>query len=130
MAYREDVVGDIARRLGAEQARVRAALATLDGMDDGRWLRGLDGRARERLLVQGHFPEYGSELEWNAREVVGHLRDSARIFTARIRALQTTSEPVLADFVTDDPARLADYRTRTLPICSQSWPMPKELCIG
>jgi hypothetical protein len=46
--------------------------------------------------------------------VVGHLRDSARVFTDRIRRLRSETEPVLADFVTDAPERLADYRS-TVP---------------
>lgn len=57
----------------------------------------------------GHFPDYEPELDWTPRQVAGHLRDSAQIFAARIRAIQTQDRPFLIDFVTTDPARLHNY---------------------
>ena len=75
------------------------------------WDARLRPEQRRRLVRLGHFPAYSTELDWTPREVAGHLRDSARIFTDRIRRIRTETAPALADFVTDAPEHLADYRT-------------------
>jgi hypothetical protein len=101
-------VADTAAALAEEQWRVATLVRTASVHD--RWDAVLDGHARWRLLRSGHFPQYAAELDWTPREVVGHLRDSARVFTERLRRLTTEDEPLLADFRTDAPDRLADYR--------------------
>lgn len=101
---------DIATALTAEQDQVAALL---DRLTDAAFDDALNPLALERLLVTGHFPEYASELDWSPREIAGHLRDSARIFTGRIERILSEDEPTLADFVTDDPARIADYADTT-----------------
>jgi hypothetical protein len=75
------------------------------------WDTRLGASARWRLVRLGHFPQYAAELDWTPREVTGHLRDSARIFTERLDRIRAESEPALPDFVTDAPERLADYRS-------------------
>lgn len=102
-------VVQVSSELAAEQIRVRGILTSLE-MDG--WTRKLSLPARKQLHGEGHFPAYSHELDWTAREVAGHLRDSAKIFTGRIQAIQTGTAPVLADFVTNDPSRLDEYRTR------------------
>lgn len=101
-------ITETARALAAEQERVAAIVSALTAAG---WRAELSPAARERLLVTGHFPAYATELDWTPREVVGHLRDSARIFAERIGRLRTEDRPRFPDFVTDDPGRLADYRT-------------------
>lgn len=96
--------------LAGEQARVALLAAELPPSG---WRVQLPAEAAAELLALGHFGQYETELDWTPQQVVGHLRDSARIFTSRVRALQTGDEPLLNDFVTDDPARLRDYATRT-----------------
>jgi uncharacterized damage-inducible protein DinB len=61
------------------------------------------------IVGQGHFAAYDVEVRWSARLVVGHLGDSARIFAERIHRVRTEAEPVLADFVTDEDARIERY---------------------
>ena len=102
-------VAESASALADEQWRV-AVLAKAVGAR-GRWAAELGSDARWGLVRRGHFREYAVELDWTPREVVGHLRDSARIFTDRIRRLCAEHSPRLADFLTDAPDRLADYRT-------------------
>jgi hypothetical protein len=94
--------------LGEEQWRVTTLLQSV--ATRGRWDAELSTDARWRLLRRGHFPEYAAELDWTPREVAGHLHDSARIFTARIRRMLGEDLPRLPDFVTDAPERLAGYR--------------------
>lgn len=96
--------------LSGEQARVWAAAA---GLSSEGWEVRLPRAGVEELRALGHFGHYETELGWTPRQVVGHLRDSARIFTGRIRALQAGGQPLLGDFVTDEPARLRDYAART-----------------
>src|SRR3712207_6122413 len=72
--------------------------------------------ARWRLARRGHFPQYASELDWTPREVVGHLRDSARVFTERLRRMTTEDTPHLPDFVTDDAVRIAGYRATRVEV--------------
>jgi hypothetical protein len=103
-----DVVAGAVTALADEQWRVAAALDSAQAR--GAWDARLRPEARRRLVRLGHFPAYAAELDWTPREVAGHLRDSARIFAARIRRIRTEVEPVLADFVTDALERLADYR--------------------
>jgi hypothetical protein len=94
--------------LAEEQWRVAGLLATADRR--GGWDQHLAPEQRRRRVRLGHFPAYSAELDWTPREVAGHLRDSAQIFTERLRRLRTEDRPVLADFATDDPTRLAGYR--------------------
>ncbi|MBW3657782.1 MAG: DinB family protein [Actinobacteria bacterium] len=97
---------DIAVALAAEQDQVGALL---DRLTDAGWDEPLNPLALDRLLILGHFPEYAAELDWTPREIAGHLRDSARVFTERIGRILDEDEPTLPDFVTDDPVRLRDY---------------------
>jgi hypothetical protein len=102
------VVAAAVSALAEEQWRVAVLV---DAADTGeRWDVRLRPEQRRRLVRLGHFSAYSLELAWTPREVAGHLRDSARVFTERIRRIRTESAPPLADFVTDAPVRLADYR--------------------
>ena len=103
-----ETVATNASALAEEQWRVAVLVAAIGTR--GRWDAPLGTDARWRLSRRGHFPQYASELDWTPREVVGHLRDSARIFTERLRRLTTEDTPRLPDFSTDDAARLAEYR--------------------
>ncbi len=94
--------------LARQQARVDLLLAR--AVAEGGWEARLATGDQERLVRSGHFPQYASELEWSPREVAGHLRDSALAFTERIYRLRTETEPLLADFVPDEPDRVAGYR--------------------
>ncbi|MGY1692848.1 DinB family protein [Geodermatophilus sp. SYSU D01105] len=94
--------------LARQQARVDLLLAR--AVSGGRWQARLSAGDRARLVRRGHFPAHAAELEWTPREVAGHLRDSALVFTERIYRLRTQSRPVLADFVPDEPERVAGYR--------------------
>lgn len=94
--------------LARQQARVDLLLAR--AVAGAGWGAHLTAGDRERLVRSGHFPEYAAELEWTPRDVAGHLRDSALVFTERIYRLRTETEPLLADFVPDDPQRVAGYR--------------------
>jgi hypothetical protein len=100
--------------LAEEQWRV-ATLVTAAGIR-GRWDAPLDGDARWRLVRRGHFAAYGSELGWTPLEVVGHLRDSAQVFTERLRRMTGEDTPLLADFATDAQARLAGYRSTPVDV--------------
>lgn len=104
-----DVVATAVAALADEQERVATLVDT--ALARPGWDVRLLADHRHRLVRLGHFPAYSAELDWTPREVVGHLRDSARVFTGRIRRLRTEAEPLLADFVTDAPERLADYRS-------------------
>ena len=97
-----------AEALARQQARVDLLLAR--AVAGPGWGAHLPAGDRERLVRCGHFPEYASELGWTPREVAGHLRDSALVFTERIYRLRTQTEPLLADFVPADPRRVAGYR--------------------
>ncbi len=92
--------------LALQQHRV----ADLVARAGGRPLR-LSPAARRRLVGLGHFPAYAAELDWTPHEVAGHLRDSARVFTDRIGQIAREDRPALPDFVPDEPARVAGYRT-------------------
>jgi hypothetical protein len=95
--------------LEAQQSRVAVLLAA--AASDDRWQAALQPEDRQRLVHLGHFPGYATELDWTVGEVAGHLRDSAQIFTDRLRRMRREQQPQLADFVTDAPERLADYRS-------------------
>lgn len=96
-----------AHQLAVEQDQVAPLL---DRLTDDLYDSEINPLALERLMVLGHFMgEYGFELDWTPRQIAGHLRDSARIFTERIQRIRDEDEPELADFVTDDPERIADY---------------------
>jgi hypothetical protein len=97
-------------RLEAQQSRV--ALLVAAAAADDRWHAALQPEDRQRLVHLGHFPDYATELDWTVGEVAGHLRDSAQVFTDRLRRMCRERQPQLADFVTDAPERLADYRSR------------------
>jgi uncharacterized damage-inducible protein DinB len=81
----------------------------LDRLTDADWDAPLNPLALERLLLLGHFPDYAHELDWTPRQIAGHLRDSARVFTERIARIRGEDQPLLADFVTDAPERMDDY---------------------
>ena len=100
--------------LAEEQWRV-ATLVSAVGTR-GRWTATLGTDARWRLTRRGHFPEYAAELDWTPREVVGHLRDSARVFTDRLRRITAEDTPGLADFATCTADRLAGYRTTPVDV--------------
>jgi hypothetical protein len=103
-----DVVASAVSRLADEQWRVAGLVDA--ALTRGLWEVSLRPEQRRRLVRLGHFSVYAAELDWTPRDVAGHLRDSARIFADRIRRLCAEAEPVLADFVTDAPERLAEYR--------------------
>ncbi len=100
-----DPVTAAAAGLAAQQDRVAGLLARAPGRG-----RPLSPEARRRLVRLGHFPAYATELDWTPWEVAGHLRDSARVFTDRIRRIGAEDRPALADFVPDEPERVAGYR--------------------
>jgi hypothetical protein len=104
-----DAVASAAAALADEQRRVAGLVD--DARVADRWDVRLPFERRRRLVRLGHFPAYSTELDWTPREVAGHLRDSARIFTDRLRRIRSETTPALPDFVTDAPERLADYRT-------------------
>ncbi len=104
-----DVVATAVATLADEQWRVAGLVDA--ALTRNAWDARLLPEQRRRLVRLGHFPQYATELDWTPREVAGHLRDSARIFTDRLRRIRTEREPALADFVPDAPERLADYRT-------------------
>ena len=87
----------------------RRVAAVLTGLPDERWAAGLGRAARRALVRTGHFPEYSGELDWTPVEVAGHLRDSARVFTDRLRRLVAGDPAPLADFDPLEPARVAGY---------------------
>ena len=102
-------VASTAAALAEEQWRVATLLRAAEVRV--RWDAVLDDDARWRLVRSGHFVDHASELGWTPREVVGHLRDSARISTELIRRIRTGDAPLLAEFVTDAADRLAGYRS-------------------
>lgn len=103
-----DLVASATTALARAQWRVAGLLATVAARDA--WSAVLRPEDRWRLVRSGHFPQYSAELDWTPLEVAGHLRDSARIFTERLQRLCAEDDPLLPDFVTDAPGRLADYR--------------------
>jgi hypothetical protein len=94
--------------LAEEQWRVALLVSAVETR--GRWDAELGTDARWRLTRRGHFPQYSDELDWTPREVVGHLRDSARVFTERLRRMTTETSPRLPDFVPGAADRVAGYR--------------------
>ena len=100
--------------LAEEQWRVAMLVSAVETR--GRWDAELGTDARWRLTRRGHFPRYADELDWTPREVVGHLRDSARVFTDRLRRMTTEDAPRLADFVPGDADRVAGYRTTPVEV--------------
>jgi hypothetical protein len=103
------VVDSAASELLVWQRHVARLLDVVDRLDG--WLVMLPPHERDLLIRRGHFAAYAGELHWSPKEVAGHLRDSALIFTERIRRLRVETEPTLYDFDTTAPTRLADYRT-------------------
>lgn len=103
-----DLVAETADSLAREQARVDVRVSrALTG--DG-WDARLSPAARAELVGLGHFPAYAAELDWTPREVAGHLRDSALVFTERLYRLRSEDGPLLPDFLPTEPARVAGYR--------------------
>jgi hypothetical protein len=100
--------------LAEEQWRVAMLVSAVETR--GRWDAELGTDARWRLTRRGHFPQYADELDWTPREVVGHLRDSARVFTERLRRMTTEETPRLPDFVPGDADRVAGYRTTPVEV--------------
>jgi hypothetical protein len=100
--------------LAEEQWRVAMFVSAVTTR--GRWDATLGTDARWQLARRGHFPQYAAELDWTPREVVGHLRDSARVFTERLRRMTAEEAPRLADFVPTAADRLADYRTTPVEV--------------
>jgi DinB superfamily len=94
--------------LAEEQWRVATLVSAVSTRS--RWDATLGTDARWRLTRRGHFPRYADELDWTPREVVGHLRDSARVFTERLRRMTSENDPRLPDFVPADADRVAAYR--------------------
>jgi hypothetical protein len=107
------LVATAAAALADEQWRVAGLLATAAARDAWQVPLGPDGR--RRLVRLGHFSRYSAELDWTAHEVAGHLRDSASIFTQRLRLMCARHEPLLPDFATSAPRRLAGYRAISPP---------------
>ncbi|MGY1773100.1 DinB family protein [Blastococcus sp. SYSU D00813] len=103
-----DLVAETTDSLARQQARVDVRLTRALACES--WDARLSPAARAELQRLGHFPAYSAELDWTPREVAGHLRDSALVFTERIYRLRTEDRPLLPDFVPTDPARLAGYR--------------------
>ena len=113
MALVSFLPGSVARFTGALEAQQsRVALLVAAAASDDRWHAAAHPEDRQRLVHHGHFSEYANELDWTVGDVAGHLRDNAQIFTDRLRRMCEERQPQLADFVTDAPERLADYRSR------------------
>jgi hypothetical protein len=104
-----DLVSEAADTLARHQARVDLLVTRAVAGD--RWAARPSAADRARLAGLGHFPAYASELDWTPLEVAGHLRDSALVFTERIYRLRTQAQPLLPDFVPDEPTRVAGYRS-------------------
>lgn len=105
--------GSVARSTAALEAQQsKVALLVAAAASGDRWHATLQPEDRQRLIHLGHFAQYATELDWTVGDVAGHLRDSAQIFTDRLRRMCTQCQPQLADFVTDAPERLAHYRSR------------------
>ena len=81
--------------------------------DPGFSLGLLDAADRRQLAQRGHFVDYTHELDWTAREIGGHLADSATVFGARIKVIRDMDMPSFGDFITDEPARLERYGVLT-----------------
>lgn len=99
-------IRDVLTALRHQQERVGLRVGRLT---DAGWEAGLQPMGLERLVQLGHFPAHPWELDWSPREVVGHLRDSARVFTRRINRIRTEDRPRLSAFTTDAPARVQEY---------------------
>ena len=89
-----------------QQRRVAAVLTDLS---DAGWRARPGRRVRQALVATGHFPEYAGELDWTPVQVAGHLCDSARVFTDRLRRLLAGDPAPLADFDPLEPERVAGY---------------------
>ena len=107
-------VAAVTAALAEEQWRVAMLVSAVETR--GRWTAELGSDARWRLTRRGHFPQYTDELDWTPREVVGHLRDSARVFTERLRRMTAEETPRLPDFVPTEAHRVAGYRTTPVEV--------------
>ena len=111
-----DFIDEVVRELAVHQDAVATHLGALS---DNAWGDLLDPANVEELVASGHFTANPAELEWSAREVAGHLRDSARVFTQRIAMLRTAHRdsdvPSLPDFVTTAEERVREYHDLPLP---------------
>jgi hypothetical protein len=95
-------------RVAQQQSFVRDWVQRIDAMNE--WDMEAPRESLDRLLQLGHFPEYSGELNWTPIEVVGHLTDSALIFSDRIFTTVTEEMPRLVDFNTVAPERIGRYR--------------------
>ena len=106
-----DFIDEVARELAVHQDAVATHLGALA---DEAWGDLLAPTKVEELVTGGHFIDNAAELEWSAKEVAGHLRDSARVFTQRIAMLRTAHRdsdvPTLPDFDTTAEERISEYR--------------------
>lgn len=93
--------------LDTEQQRVAGLLAAAPAA--ALLTRCLPAAEQARLVRSGHFPGYAAELAWTPHQVAGHLRDSARVFTARLARLRTEDDPLLPDFDPTAADRVAGY---------------------
>jgi hypothetical protein len=103
-----EFIDETVRRLAVQQDLVANRVGMLT---DAGWESGPGELALERLVGLGHFPDYPGELDWGPREIVGHLRDSARIFRERVARLRTHDRPSFNDFDTTAGWRIGEYRS-------------------
>lgn len=106
VASGDDFIEDRVRRLATAQDRVAARLGRLTG--EG-WDVPANEVALEGLLTRGHFLDHTGELELTPRQIAGHLRDAARIFTDQIARLRTETDAEFEDFDTTAEERVASY---------------------
>ncbi|WP_018252702.1 DinB family protein [Salinispora mooreana] len=93
--------------LARHQRRVETVLKMLTAAGERATLHPTE---QARLIATGHFRDYSGELGWTAREIAGHLRDSALIFTERIRLLSSGRPDIsLSSFDPLDADRVATY---------------------
>ncbi|WP_025619365.1 GDSL-type esterase/lipase family protein [Salinispora cortesiana] len=93
--------------LARHQRRVETVLKMLTAAGERATLHPTE---QARLIATGHFRDYSGELGWTAREIAGHLRDSALIFTERIRLLSSGRPDItLSNFDPLDADRVATY---------------------
>ncbi|MEV6332392.1 DinB family protein [Streptomyces sp. NPDC051909] len=64
------------------------------------------------LVQRGHFPANSGELDWTPRQIMGHLTDSARVFSMHLQRIldEMTLEPLdFPSFEPLDEKRVASY---------------------
>lgn len=102
-------LGAAVDELSTQQARVAELAQALRGQ---RWRRRPSPETAATLAGKGHFLAFAPETDWSASEVVGHLTDSARVFTNRIILVREQDNPWLEDFVPEEPSLVASYASR------------------